>query len=156
MPKTDPDLFGPGFVGRLRQALDRIEPPRGEPRYLSMGSRPRRLSALRLTPFAMAIGLTGILGLTAWAATGSTDPAVWTNRVETVIGTSAPTAAPSPAAIPPDNEQSGPAAPLLKASPTPSERPEPSDLPESGEQGDDRNENSSGGAASSSRNWNDG
>ena len=155
MPKTDPDVFGPGLVARLRQALDRIEPPGGAPRYLSTG-RARRLSALRLTPFALAIGLTGILGLTAWAATGSTNPAVWTNRVETVIGPSVPTALPSPAGIPPDKERSGPPALPLKASPPPSQQPEPSDSPEPGEEVDDRNESAGGGAASSSRSWNDG
>ena len=129
MPKTDPETFGADFSARLRQEMDRIEPPGGTPRYISMAGA-GRLSALRLAPFALAIALTGILGLTAWAATGSTNPSVWTNRVETVIAPPSPAAGPSPTGTPPEKQRSAPAAPPRQASPVPSERPEPTNSPE--------------------------
>ena len=133
MPKTDPDPFGPQFGTRLRRALDRIEPVNSAPRYQSIGAAPR-MTALRLAPFVLAIGLTGILGLTAWAATGSADPAVWTNRVETVINEGLTN--PSPEATPPATQTNAPlpAGPARAVPARPTQRPTPS--------GDDERESS--------------
>ena len=151
MPKTDPETLGQDFAAQLRQALDRIQPPGGPPRYLSMAEA-GRLSSLRLAPFALAIALTGILGLTAWAATGSTNPSVWTNRVETVIAPTSPAAAPSPTGAPPEKQRSAPAAPARQPSPAPSQRPEPTNSPEPSESPEDGGHS---GAASGSRTWSD-
>ena len=126
MSKTDPDGPDPTLASRLRAELDRVHPPAGEPRYLrSRGP----IRAWRLAPVALAIACTGILALTAFAATGSPNPAVWTNRVETVINP--PTLSPSP-----EDTESGTQSPAPAAAPThkptaePTERAEPTSSPE--------------------------
>ncbi len=93
MPKTDRDPLGPSFQWRLRSALDRIEPGHPTPRYATVSTR--ALSPLRFTRLALASGVAGILALTAFAATGSANPAVWTQRIVTTIQPN-PTAEPSP------------------------------------------------------------
>ena len=122
MPSADENPLGPDFERALRGELDAVRPPFTSPRYAA--ARPRGLG-WRLAPAALAVALVGILGLTAFAATGSPNPAVWTRRVITIINTgqSSPTPSPSPT----ENEGTG-AGPT--ASPEPTERPEPSESPE--------------------------
>jgi hypothetical protein len=135
MPKIDPDALDPLVEARLRTELGAVRPPSSEPRYLTS---PAPIRAWRLAPVMLAIAFTGILALTAFAATGSPNPAVWTNRVETVINPPSPS--PSPEAEPTQAQSQGaPAAPPAgrptseapeTAEPTSSpehESPEPSD-----------------------------
>jgi hypothetical protein len=126
MSKTDPDGLHPTLIARLRAELDRVRPPDAEPRYLTSRAP---IGAWRLAPVMLAIAFTGILALTAFAATGSPNPAVWTNRVETVM--SPPSPSPSPEAEPTASSQAAPAAPPARR-PTapPTERAEPTSSPE--------------------------
>ncbi len=135
MPKTEGDPLGPSFSVRLRAELDRVRPRETGPRYAA--ARPR-VAAFRVAPVVLAIALTGVLGLTAWATTGRTNPAVWTQRVETVINPPAPS--PTPESTPGQAQpQAAPvAAPTHKATPSheadqkpqPSATPEPRESPE--------------------------
>jgi hypothetical protein len=143
MPKTDKDPLGPGFAWRLRNELDRVQPLYSSPRYLSP-SAVVRVAAWRLAPVVLAVALTGILGLTAWAATGSTNPAVWTERVVTVIHPALPSPTSEPAATP--SEAMPPAAPRPPATALPAQQPEPS-----GEPGDESQRSGGSPAASPSR-----
>ena len=124
MQKTEGDPLGPGFGRRLHRELDRIQPGRSLPRYATRRRRP-----LRLAPIALAGGIAGMLALTAFAATGSPNPAVWTQRVVTVIETNS---AGSPGS---DEHRSGPPAgqtqaPEREASPEPTEKPGAAESPE--------------------------
>ncbi|HKB18290.1 MAG TPA: hypothetical protein VKF28_04590 [Candidatus Dormibacteraeota bacterium] len=119
MPRTERDPLGPTFARRLRFELDRVQPPWSSPRYLGPA---RRFGAWRVAPAALAIALTSLLGLTAFAATGSANPAVWTERVVTVIHPAPPT--PTPEVTP------SPAQPRGAPPVQPTEKPEPSDRPE--------------------------
>lgn len=97
MPKTENPL-GPGFEWRLRAALDRVQPPHHAPRYLSVTPRRALQTAImRATP-AVAVGLAGLL-LTAYAATGSPNPVIWTQNAASAI-TSITHPEPSPTAEP--------------------------------------------------------
>lgn len=134
MSKTDPDGLHPTLIARLRAELNAVRPPRAEPRYLES---PAPIRAMRLAPVILAIAFTGILALTAFAATGSPNPAVWTNRVQTVINPPSPSpspedeptaSSPRPAAAPPTHKPT--AGPTETAEPTSSpehESPEPGD-----------------------------
>ena len=127
MSNTDPDGLHPTLIERLRAELRVVRPPSSRPRYLTAGAPIR---AWRLAPLMLAIAFTGILALTAFAATGSPNPAVWTNRVETVINPPSPN---------PESEPSGqphvvaPAAPTARPTAEPSELPEPARTPEPAE-----------------------
>jgi hypothetical protein len=83
MPNTDHDGLGPGFEGRLKDALDRITPPSSPPRYQSASLSGAR--TWRLAPVALAVGATCLLALTATAATGSPNPTVWTQRAASTL-----------------------------------------------------------------------
>lgn len=98
MPKTD-DLLGPGFAWRLRAALDRVQPPHDAPRYLSVnpGGTLRTVS-MRAAP-AVAVGVAGLL-LTAYAATGSPNPVIWTQNAASAITSITHAPEPSPMAEP--------------------------------------------------------
>ena len=129
MPKTEGDPLGPEFERRLRGELDRVRPPFSSPRYLARGGRP---IALRVAPAVLALSLVGILGLSAYAATGSPNPVVWTEHVVTVIHPNPASPTPSPTT---QQNQGGPAATPGQddnrhGSPRPTERPEPSESPE--------------------------
>ncbi|TMC53014.1 MAG: hypothetical protein E6J20_09640 [Chloroflexi bacterium] len=121
MSKTERDPLGPGFGWRLRSELDRVQPRFSTPRYLN----PTKIHAWRLAPAALALALTGFLGLTAYAATGSANPAVWTERIVTVVHPVPPTPTPEVTPTPPQPK----AAPAPKASAEPTERPEPTSRP---------------------------
>ena len=151
MPRIDPDGLHPTLIARLRAELNRVRPPQNQPRYLSAGAPTH---PWRLAPIALAIAFTGILALTAFAATGSPNPAVWTNRVETVINPPSPS--PESESTPTETQQQAVPAPPPAHKPTaqPTQRAEPSDSPEheSPEPGDGRSGTSS--TASSSRSGN--
>ena len=128
MSSTDPDDLHPTLIARLRAELNRVRPPYGEPRYLTAAAP---LRAWRLAPLALAIAFTGIVALTAYAATGSPNPAVWTNRVETVINSTQPS--PTPEQEPPESQTVGapPAlAPSHRPTAPPTEQAEPPASPE--------------------------
>jgi len=132
MPKTEGDPLGPGFERRLRGELDRVQPRFSSPRYLA---RPRRRIALRIAPAVLAVSLVGILGLSAYAATGSPNPVVWTEHVVTVIHPNPTTTTPS--ATPQEHRGVTDATPSQQenrtSSPQPTQRPEPSDRAEPAE-----------------------
>jgi hypothetical protein len=126
MSKTDPEELDPLLKARLRATLSALRPPRSLPRYATPVPP---LRAWRFAPLVLAIAFTGILALTAFAATGSPNPAVWTNRVETVINP--PSVSPSPEAEPTQSEsEQAPGAPAHKPTPQPTERAEPTSSPE--------------------------
>jgi hypothetical protein len=127
MSKTDPDEIDPPLKARLRAELNAVRPPSSLPRYATAGPPIR---AWRLAPVALAVAATGILALTAFAATGSPNPAVWTNRVETVINPPSPS--PTPEAEPAESQshEAAPAPPTHKATAAPTEGPEPTSSPE--------------------------
>ncbi len=129
MPKTDPDPLGPNFAWRLRAELDRVQPRFSSARYLSPGAG-GRVGSWRFAPAALAIGLAGIVGLTAYAATGSTNPAVWTERAKSVIQAAPPSPTPESTPGPARPQVAPPAAPARQSPAEPSERPEPTEQPE--------------------------
>jgi hypothetical protein len=132
MPKTEGDPLGPAFERRLRGELDQVQPRISSPRYLTAGIRP---PVRRFAPVALAVSVVGILALSAFAATGSPNPVVWTEHVVTVIHPNPSSQPPSPS---PDEHQGGPGATPSqegehRGSPEPSERAEPSQQPEPSE-----------------------
>ena len=148
MPKTDTDPLGEGFKWRLRAQLDRVTPRYSPPRYLAPARG--RIGAWRFAPVGLAAGVVGMLGLTAYAATGSPNPAVWTQQIVTRIGPGeaqppSPSAEPSehPAAPEASDGDRPPTArpePTATSEPTvrtqPNESPEPGDGEQSGSRGD--------------------
>jgi hypothetical protein len=131
MPKTERGPLGPDFDARLRRELDRFGPPDSSPRYANAAPPVR---AWPLAPAALLVALAAIAGLTVWAASGSANPQVWTNRVETVINPPSPRpggesnsspapqpSAPAPKAAPVARPSGRPGA---SASPDPRESPE--------------------------------
>lgn len=122
MPSTDPEGLDPGLKARLHAELDRIRPPAAVPRYMRASSAVR---AWRLAPVVLAGAFVGILALTAAAATGSPNPVVWTQRVQTVMHPTSPSpeVEESPAAPQSHAEEVTP--PAQHESPEPSAQPEP-------------------------------
>lgn len=130
MPKTDNEPLGPQFESRLRMELDRVRPRFSSPRYLAAGGH--RVGSWRLAPAGLAVGIAGILTLSAYAATGSANPAVWTQRIVTTIQPSpAPEASPTQTSYPTPSEHVVAPTESPEASPRaePSERAEPSTQP---------------------------
>jgi hypothetical protein len=126
MSKIDPGGLHPTLIARLRAELNRVRPPEAEPRYVTSRAP---IGAWRLAPVMLAIAFTGILALTAFAATGSPNPAVWTNRVETVISPPSPSRAPE--AEPGVSSHAAPAAPPThRPTAPPTERAQPTSSPE--------------------------
>ena len=143
MPITDDELLGPGLEKRLKAALDEVVPPStslSSARY-RLGAARRLSRAWRFAPALVAIAAAGV-ALTATAATGSPNPAIWRDKAGSVIqnvshfpGTSPKQAlSPKPSSAgqssashptPSDGHESEP-----KRSPEPSERPEPTQRPE--------------------------
>ena len=136
MPKTDSDPIGDQLQARLRAELDRVQPRWSPPRYLSPA--PQRIGAWRLGPPSLVAAIAGTLALTAYVATGSPNPAVWTQRiVTTVVPNAGPesTPLPTPGQTPsPHAAAPAPAPPTERTEPTasaePSEPPEASPTPE--------------------------
>ncbi len=84
MSKTDHDPIGPGFEWRLKAALDRVTPPSSNPRYAATA-----MGGARTWPAGPALLAAGaamvLLAVTATAATGSPNPAVWAERAGSTI-----------------------------------------------------------------------
>jgi hypothetical protein len=123
--------IAPGFDYRLKVALDRIKPPSVMPRY-AMARQTFR--PWRLAPIALAGAATVLLALTAFAATGSANPVVWTERAASTIGSvghapeAAPSLAPSPEAT--SDRKAPVAAPTHKPAPKASPKAQPTEHPE--------------------------
>ena len=98
MQITERNPLGPHFDRRLRAALDRVAPPTpavSRARYRSEG-----LSSHRPWRFAAAVVVAGacsIAAVSAFAATGSPNPAIWTQRAASTIRAAGHIAAPKPA-----------------------------------------------------------
>jgi hypothetical protein len=129
MPRTDTDPLGDRLKRRLRAELDRVQPPSSSPRYLV--SPRRRVAVWRVAPAALAAAVVGMLGLTAYAATGSPNPVVWTQHIMTRI---APNSAPpettpaTPGLTPSSHPEPAAPAPATHEA-QPPEQPEPSEEP---------------------------
>jgi len=131
MRKIDPDALSAGQQWRLRIALDRVMPPFSPPRY-----RMRRTSGIaswRIAPASLALALAGVFALTAYAATGSANPAVWGQSAESAI--KAVRLVPATEPVPPAPVSNQPAqqrvAPATTAKSTSTaQRPQPSNQPE--------------------------
>jgi hypothetical protein len=86
MPIPDNEMLGPGLERRLKTALDEVLPPSptlSSARY-RMGAARRLSRAWRFAPALVAIAAAGA-ALTATAATGSPNPAIWRDRASAVI-----------------------------------------------------------------------
>lgn len=139
MPSAEQNPLGAGFEWRLRAALNRVVPPGSPPRYQSVSSPAR---PLRLAPLVLAVALTGILSVTASAASGSPNPVVWTQKATSVIRTlshvptnvATPQQAPRPAPSRPAAVRPVAAAPHAAPAHAPEHqgwpRPEPTGHPE--------------------------
>lgn len=130
MPTTDGDSLGPTLERRLRRELDRVHPRFSSPRYQSAAHL--HVRTWRLAPAALGASLVSILALSAFLATGSPNPVVWTQRVVTVIEsnpTPTPEASPVQAKAVP---QAGPTHAPKQQAPATSRPPEHSQTPESG------------------------
>jgi hypothetical protein len=127
MPSTDTDPLGDGLKRRLRAELDRVQPPSSSPRYLV--SPRHRVPVWRFAPAALAVAVVGMLGLTAYAATGSPNPVVWTQHIMNRMEPNSPESTPATPGLTPSShpEPAAPAQPTHEAQPT--ERPEPSEVP---------------------------
>jgi hypothetical protein len=83
MPKID-DPLGPSFEWRLRAALNRVQPPYSPPRYQSVTALGTLRTALLRAAPAVAVAVVALL-LTAFAATGSPNPVIWTQNAASAI-----------------------------------------------------------------------
>jgi len=148
MPIPDDEILGAGLEKRLKAALDEVVPPSrslSSARY-RMGAEKRLSRAWRFAPVLVGIAAAGAV-LTATAATGSPNPAIWRDRAGTVIQnvshfpSSSPKATHSPKPEPRDGQDgngdgssrptpSSTQQPEPKGSPEPTESPEPTDRPE--------------------------
>jgi hypothetical protein len=90
MQITDRRTLGPGFDRKLKTALDSVAPR--TPHHFNAryrrtmwvrSRRPRR--AWRLAPALIGVAAVGIMGLSAVAATGSSDLAVWTRHAASTM-----------------------------------------------------------------------
>ena len=149
MPIPDDEILGAGLEKRLKAALDEVVPPStplSSARY-RMGAATRLSRAWRFAPVLVGIAAAGAV-LTATAATGSPNPAIWRDRAGTVIQnvshfpSSSPKATHSPKPEPRDGQDgsgdgssrptpSSTQQPEPKESPEPTDRPEPSPTPDS-------------------------
>jgi hypothetical protein len=99
MPISDDDVLGPGLEKRLKAALDEVVPPSphlSSARY-RMGGAKRLGRAWRFAPALVGIMAAGAV-VTATAATGSPNPAIWRDLAGTVIQNVAHFPGPSPKA----------------------------------------------------------
>lgn len=119
MRKSDLEAMTPGQQWRLRIALDRVMPAFSPPRYQT--ARTSVVRTWRLAPVTLVIGITGVLAMSAYAATGSPNPAVWGQRAESTIQSvrrapevspTPPSSAPANAGLPGTTAKSKSAAPL--------------------------------------------
>lgn len=88
MQITEGGKLGPAFDRRLRASLDMVVPPTPHltgARYRSTMQPIRSGRVWRLAPALVGIGAIGIMATGATVATGSTNPAVWTQRAASTI-----------------------------------------------------------------------
>ena len=144
MPIPEDEMLGPGLERRLKAALDEVTPPSrslSSARY-RMGAARGLNRAWRFAPALVAIAAAGA-ALTATAATGSPNPAIWRDRAGSVLlnvghfSGSTPKAVQSHKPQPmvsPSDESNGATHPTPsshpKQSPEPTERPETTPGPE--------------------------
>ncbi|HEY8840660.1 MAG TPA: hypothetical protein VIO80_08435 [Candidatus Dormibacteraeota bacterium] len=137
-------MLGSALEKRLRAALDEVTPPSpllASARY-RQGAAKRLSRAWRFAPALVATAAAGA-ALTATAATGSPNPAIWKDRAGTVIQnvghfpSSSPKAVQSPkpqlkASTPTQTSRPAPSSHEIEPKPTaePTERPEPSPSPQ--------------------------
>jgi hypothetical protein len=162
MPIPDDEMLGPDLQKRLKAALDEIVPPSpslSSARY-RMGAAKRLSRAWRFAPALVGIAAAGAV-LTATAATGSPNPAVWRDRAGTAIQnvshfpSSIPKATHGPKPEPRDSPDGKGAAssrptPSSTRAPEPKESPEPSDRPEPSPSPNSSGGNNGSGAAAPS------
>jgi outer membrane biosynthesis protein TonB len=147
MPIPDDKMLGRGLEKRLKAALDEVTPPSpllSSARY-RMGAAKRLSRAWRFAPVLVAIAAAAGAALTATAATGSPNPAIWKDRAGTVIQNVGhfPSSSPKAVQSPKPKPQPRASSPSQVSRPTPSnhefepkptseptERPEPSPSPE--------------------------
>jgi hypothetical protein len=121
MPIGEHDTLSPGFERRLREALESFVPPSRQlssARYKSAAAR-RARRAWMLVPALVGVGAVG-MAFTAAAATGSPNPAVWSERAGSVI-------------------QSVSHIPAAEPKVTPTPKSQPSHVPSPASQGTDSN-----------------
>ena len=144
MPIPDDKMLGSALEKRLRAALDEVTPPSpllASARY-RQGVAKRLSRAWRFAPALVATAAAGA-ALTATAATGSPNPAIWKDRAGTVIQNVGHFPSSSPKAVQSPKPQPRASSPSQVSRPTPSnheleprptseptERPEPSPSPE--------------------------
>ena len=144
MPIPDDKMLGRGLEKRLKAALDEVTPPSpllSSARY-RMGAAKGLNRAWRFAPALVAIAAAGV-ALTATAATGSPNPAIWRDRAGTVLlgvshfPSSSPKTVQSPkpqpkASTPAQTSRPTPSSHEIEPRPTaePTERPEPSPSPQ--------------------------
>jgi len=133
--------FVSDFPSRLRAALDRVSPPTPDPKaarfYRATAARPG-LGRLKLA-IALAAAIS-LVAVAATAASGSANPAVWTQRALTTVESVTHRADAKPSshqpgstANPEAGESPGPAGASEGPGPEPSESPEPERSPEPAE-----------------------
>ena len=138
MSTIERDPLGPGFERRLKAALDSVAPRTPSfygARYRSaLWARSRR--PWRLATALVGAGTVVLIALSAAAATGSSDPTVWTKRAAATIQSVShiPEASPNPPPNPAPEPRGTapivhPAAPSHD-NPTPARTAEPTDKPE--------------------------
>ena len=93
------ELLGPAFDWRLRHALDRVQVPHSAPRYQSVAPAGTLRTVVGRAAPAVAIGVAGLL-LTAYAATGSPNPLIWTQNAASAINSITHAPEPIPTAEP--------------------------------------------------------
>ena len=142
MPIPDDEMLGSGLERRLKAALDEVVPPSpmlSSARY-RMGAGKTLSRAWRLAPALVAVVAAGAV-LTATAATGSPNPAIWRDRAGSVIQNVGHFASESPKAVQspkPEPRESPPgqvpagshATPSSERETEPTPKPEPADTPE--------------------------
>lgn len=84
---------------RLRAALDRVQPPHSTPRYQSAHPAGTLRSAIFRAAPLLAVAVAGLL-MTAYAATGSPNPVIWTQNAASAISSVTRGPEPSPTAEP--------------------------------------------------------
>jgi len=135
MPIPDDEMLPAGLEKRLKAALDEVTPPSpslSSARY-RMGAARGLNRAWRFAPALVGIVAAGAV-LTATAATGSPNPAVWKDRAGTVLLNvghfPGPKASPNPR-VSPSDEHKETSRPTPSSSRQPKESPEPTERPES-------------------------
>jgi hypothetical protein len=140
MQITDTGLLGPGFERGLRAVLDAVAPPSMLTSNARYGSA-RLGRPWRLASALVGVGAVGAVAVSAFAATGSPNPAVWTERAASSIQsvTHIPEASPTPPQSPaPDPRLSAPVSQQTGAShatPSQSGHSQASDKPGTPENG---------------------